>query len=116
MLAGVLAPVPLSAADDTRDAPTGVWQTTNDCFLAAFVLIEDGRAQAVYSTGQRDENAIWTWADGVLRIVSLSFPSGRFTGHLTKDRLEADYIWNDSQRGRQARQACVFERYNPIGI
>ncbi len=41
-------------------APLGAWRTTNDCFLAAFVLTEDGRARAVYMTGERDENAAWS--------------------------------------------------------
>ena len=70
----------------------GAWRTTNKCFLAAFILIESGRAQAVYLSGERDDNAAWTLDGGTLRITSQAFPLDRFTGHLTNDRIEADYV------------------------
>jgi hypothetical protein len=35
----------------SQNAPLGAWQTTNQCFLLAFRLGEDGRAQAAYMTG-----------------------------------------------------------------
>src|SRR5262245_36939046 len=47
---------PLSAADG---APTGAWRTTNQCFLAAFLLTDDGRAEAIYLSGERDTSAVW---------------------------------------------------------
>ena len=34
-----------------ENAPLGGWETTNQCFLAAFFLRENGRAQAAYMTG-----------------------------------------------------------------
>ena len=72
----------------------GAWRATNDCFLAAFVLIDGGRAQSAYLSGERDDNAVWTFDGSTLRITSAVFPLDRFTGHLANDRLEADgTIW-----------------------
>src|SRR6266481_2997081 len=68
------------AAYAAEGAPLGAWRTTNDCFLAAFVLTEDGRARAVYMTGERDENAAWTWDGSALSITSKTFDLDRFTG------------------------------------
>jgi hypothetical protein len=93
----------------------GAWRATNECFLAAFALIEGGRAQAVYVSGERDENAAWTWDGSNLRIVSATFPLDRFTGHLTNDRIEADYVWHDKDRDQLNQQACMFERFTPSG-
>jgi hypothetical protein len=31
---------------------------------------------------------------GTVRITSQAFPLDRFTGHLTNDRIEADYVWH----------------------
>jgi hypothetical protein len=39
----------------------GAWRATNQCFLAAFILMEGGRTQAAYLSGERDDNAVWTW-------------------------------------------------------
>ena len=91
-------------------APLGAWRTTNDCFLAAFVLTEDGRARAVYMTGERDDNAAWTWDGSTLTINSKTFDLDHFTGRLANNRLEADYVWHDLDRDQLNRQACVFER------
>ena len=63
-------------------APLGAWRTTNDCFLAAFVLTEDGLAHAVYMTGERDDNAAWTWDGNTLTITSKTFDLDRFTARL----------------------------------
>src|SRR5580765_2018393 len=60
----VLSIAPIAYA--AEGAPLGAWRTTNDCFLAAFVLTEDGRARAVYMTGERDDNAAWVWDGGIL--------------------------------------------------
>ena len=95
-------------------APLGAWRTTNDCFLAAFVLTEDGRARAVYMTGERDENAAWTWDGSALSISSKTFDLDRFTGRLANNRLEADYVWHDLDKDQLNRQACVFERFTPL--
>ena len=73
----------------------GAWRATNPCFLVAFILMEGGRAQATYVSGERDDNAAWTWDGSTLRITSATFPLDRFTGHLTNDRVEADYVWQD---------------------
>ena len=73
----------------------GAWRTTNECFLAAFILTGSGRAQTVYLSGERDDNAAWTLDGGTLRITSQAFPLDRFTGHLTNDLIEADYVWHD---------------------
>src|SRR5215469_15375294 len=93
----------------------GAWRATNECFLAAFVLIEGGRAQATYLSGERDDNAAWTWDGSTLRITSATFPLDRFTGHLTNDRVEADYVWHDLERDQLHGQTCLFERFAPSG-
>jgi hypothetical protein len=93
----------------------GAWRATNQCFLAAFVLMEGGRTQASYVSGERDDNAVWTWDGSTLRITSAIFPLDRFTGHLTNDRVEADYVWHDLERDRLNAQTCVFERITPSG-
>ena len=102
-----IAPVVYAA----EGAPLGAWRTTNDCFLAAFVLTQDGRARAVYMTGERDENAAWIWDGGILTITSKTFDLDHFTGRLANNRLEADYVWHDLDRDQLNRQACVFERF-----
>ena len=33
-------------------APVGFWRATNDCFLAVFLLAENGHAQAAYKSGR----------------------------------------------------------------
>jgi len=91
----------------------GAWRATNECFLVAFVLIEGGRAQSAYLSGERDDNAVWTWDGSTLRITSATFPLDRFTGHLTNDRVEADYVWHDLERDQLNSQTCVFERLAP---
>jgi hypothetical protein len=78
----------------------GAWRATNQCFLAAFILMEGGRTQAAYLSGERDDNAVWTWDGSTLRITSATFPLDRFNGHLTDDRVEADYVWHDLERDR----------------
>ena len=93
----------------------GPWDATNDCFLVAFVLVEGGRAQAAYLSGERDDNAAWTWDGSTLRITSATFPLDSFTGHLTNDRVDADYVWHDLERDRLNSQTCVFERFTPSG-
>ena len=93
----------------------GAWRATNECFLAAFILTGNGRAQAVYLSGERDDNAAWTLDDGTLKITSQAFPLDRFTGHLTNDLIEADYVWHDLQKDELNRQSCIFERFTPRG-
>jgi hypothetical protein len=116
MLASMLAPASLSAAAGANDNLTGVWRATNDCFLRFFVLIDGGRAQALYMTGERDENAVWTWDGTTLHIMSRMFPEDRFDGKLTTDGVAADYVWHDLDRDQLNKQTCAFERYMPIGI
>ena len=108
--------VSASAAYGAEGAPVGAWRATNECFLAAFVLTEDGRARAAYLTGERDDNAAWTWDGSTLRIISQTFDLDRFAGRLTNDRLEADYVWHDLDKDELNRQACVFERFTPLGF
>lgn len=110
----VLSIAPGAYAAQAEGAPLGAWRTTNDCFLAAFVLTEDGRAHAVYMTGERDDNAAWTWDGGTLTITSKTFDLDRFTGRLANNRLEADYVWHDLDRDQLNSQACVFERFAPL--
>jgi hypothetical protein len=93
----------------------GAWRATNECFLAAFVLIEGGRAQTAYLSGERDDNAVWTWDGSTLRITSATFPLDRFTGHLANDRIEVDYVWHDLDKDQFNSQTCVFERFAPPG-
>lgn len=106
----------ISAAYAAEGAPIGFWRTTNECFLALFVLTEDGHAQAAYLSGERDENAAWTWDGSTLKITAPMFPQDEFTGHVTNDRLEADYVWHDLQRDQLNRQSCVFERASAIRL
>ena len=73
-------------------------------FIAAFILTGNGRAQTVYLSGERDDNAAWTLDGGTLRITSQAFPLDRFTGHLTNDLIEADYVWHDLQKDELNRQ------------
>ena len=96
-------------------APLGAWRTTSGCFLVAFILNENGRAQAAYMTGEEDQNAAWTWDGNTLKITSKSFDLDVFTGRVTEDRLEADYVWHDLDKDELHRQSCVFERFMPFG-
>ncbi len=94
-------------------APIGAWRTTNQCFLAGFVLYQDGRVQAAYLTGERDENAQWTWDGATLTITSKMFDLDRFTGRIMNGHIEADYVWHDLDNDRLNPQTCVFERFRP---
>ena len=110
MLLGSAAACPLVAHAQQL---VGAWRATNDCFLAAFVLTEGGRAQNAYLSGERDDNAAWSFDGNTLRITSATFPLDRFAGHLTNDRLEADYVWHDLEKDQLHSQTCVFERFVP---
>jgi len=114
LLAGALGGVRFAAA--AEGPPIGAWRTTNQCFLAIFVLSENGRAQAAYLSGERDENASWSWDGTVLTITSASFPLDRFSGRLTSDGIDADYTWHDLDRDEFHRQTCFFERVTPPGL
>jgi hypothetical protein len=85
----------------------GAWRATNECFLAAFILTGDA--------GERDNNTTWTLDGGTLRITSQAFPLDRFAGHLTNDRIEADYVWHDLAKDELNQQTCIFERFTPTG-
>jgi hypothetical protein len=111
---GLCAPTTAPTAYAADGAPLGAWRTTNDCFLAAFVLTENGRVRAVYQTGERDENAAWTWDGSTLTITSPTFDLDRFAGQLKNEHLEADYVWHDLDKDQLNRQACVFERFAPL--
>ena len=106
---------PNAFAADT--APIGFWRTTNECFLALLVITEGGNAQAAYLSGEREENAAWTWDGSTLKVTSPMFPQDEFTGHVAAaDRVEADYVWHDLERDQLNRQACVFERVMAIRL
>jgi hypothetical protein len=105
-----------AVASAAETAPTGAWRTTNGCFLVAFILIDGGRAQAAYMTGEEDQNAVWTWDGATLKITSRSFDLDNFAGRVANDHIEADYVWHDLDKGQLNQQACVFERFTPFGI
>ena len=115
-VAATASAVIASAAQGADGAPVGFWRTTNECFLALIVLTDDGHAQAAYLSGEREENAAWTWDGTTLKITSPMFPQDEFTGRVTNDRLEADYVWHDLQRDQLNRQSCVFERASAIRL
>ena len=102
-----------AAADASPAAPVGAWRSTNDCFLAAFLLNDGGRAQALYLSGGLDGDGAWTWAGGTLTLTSAKFPFDRFAGHLAGERLEVDYVWHELEKDELHRQACIFERFTP---
>jgi hypothetical protein len=97
-------------------APVGAWRTTGNCFMLAFILTDGGRAQAVYMTGEQDENAAWTWDGSTLKITSKMFDLDMFSAHLANDHLEADYVWHDLDNDRLNHQSCEFEKFTPFGI
>ncbi len=105
-----------SAAPAADGAPLGAWRTTNNCFLIAFYLTGDGRAQAAYMTGEEDTNAVWTWDGSTLTISSKMFDLDNFSGRLANDSIEADYVWHDLDNNKLNRQACTFERFTPLGL
>jgi hypothetical protein len=97
-------------------APVGAWRTTSGCFMIAFILTDGGRAQAVYMTGEEDENAAWTWDGSTLKIASKMFDLDMFSGRVVIDHIEADYVWHDLDNDKLNRQTCVFEKFTPFGI
>lgn len=105
---------PLAAAAQ-QERLIGGWRATNECFLAAFVVAEGGRVQTVYLSGEHDDKATWTWDGSTLNIKSPTFPLDVFTGHLTDDHLEVDYVWHNLDKDELNRQSCVFERFKPGG-
>lgn len=113
---GACLPPIAPTAYAAQAAPIGAWLTTNECFLAAFVLTEGGRAQAAYLSGEQDDDAAWTWDGSTLRMTSTTFPLDRFVGRLTNDHVEAEYVWHDLDKDELNRQTCVFERFTPLGL
>ena len=61
-------------------------------------------------------NAAWTWDGSMLKITSRSFDLDTFTARLANYHIEADYVWHDLDKDQLNRQACVFERFTPLGI
>ena len=113
---GACAAAIASAAHGAESAPVGFWRTTNQCFLAVFVLTENGHAQAAYESGEQETNAAWSWDGTTLTITSPLFPQDQFTGHVADDRVQADYVWHDLEKDQLNRQACVFERVMPTRL
>jgi hypothetical protein len=103
-----------AAASAAGEAPTGAWRATNDCFLFAFLLTEDGRVEAAYMTGEADKNASWSWDGTTLTIASKQFDKDSFSGHVVGERIEADYVWHDLDKDQLNRQACTFERLSRL--
>jgi hypothetical protein len=111
------AAIVVSAAHGADGAPTGFWRATNECFLAVFLLSDNGHAQTAYQSGEQEANAAWTWDGSTLTITSPMFPEDRFTGHVADDdHVQADYVWHDLERDQLNRQACVFERIMPTRL
>ena len=110
LIAAAAVASPLTAV---AQEPIGAWHATNGCFLTAFVLGSNGHTEAMYVSGERDDNATWTLEGGTLTITSQMFPQDRFTGRLTNDHIEADYVWHDLARDELNRQSCTFERFTP---
>jgi len=110
LIVGAALTYPLSAKAQQL---IGAWRATNECFLGAFILTGDSRAQAAYISGERDDNATWSVDGGTLSITSKAFPLDRFTGRLTDDRVEADYVWHNLATDELNRQTCTFERARP---
>ena len=98
-----------TGASGADTAPIGFWRATNECFLAVFLLAENGHAQTAYQSGEQEVNAMWTWDGTTLKITSPMFPQDEFTGHLANEQVEADYVWHDLEKDQLNRQACVFE-------
>lgn len=108
--------VTASAAPAAGSAPSGAWRTTNDCFLAGFILADNGKARAAYLNGDRDDNAAWTWDGATLTITAPSFPLDKFAGRMAGDHVEADYVWHDLDKDHLNTQACIFESFTLYGI
>ena len=116
-MCGICAAVTLPAVYAAESAaPLGAWRTTNNCFLIAFYLTENGRAQAAYMTGEQDADAAWTWDGNTLKITSKMFDLDQFSGHLASGSIEADYVWHDLDKDELHTQACTFERFTPFGL
>lgn len=109
LLLGLIASGACVTALGAQSAPLGFWRATNDCFLAVFLLGENGHAQAAYQSGEQEQNGTWTWDGTTLKITSPMFPQDEFTARVTDDRVEADYAWHDLERDQLNRQSCVFE-------
>ena len=107
---GACAAAIASAAYGAEGAPVGFWRTTNQCFLAVFVLTENGHAQAAYESGEQEANATWTWDGTTLTITSPMFPEDKFTGRVADDHVQAEYVWHDLDKDQLNQQSCVFER------
>lgn len=98
------------------EAPLGAWRTTNDCFLAAFILSEGGRTLTAYMSGEKDDKAAWSWDGATLTIMSPTFDKDSFKGRLAGEHLEVDYVWHDLDKDELHKQACAFERFSPFGL
>jgi hypothetical protein len=110
LVAGLVCSAPIALPAQGADgAPLGFWRATNDCFLAVFLLGENGHAQTAYQSGEQDANGGWTWDGTTLKITSPMFPLDEFTAHVASDRVEAEYAWHDLERDQLNRQSCVFE-------
>ena len=113
-LAAFLVGICGSVSAQQAPAPIGAWQTTNGCFLAAFLVAEGGHAEALYQSGEEDNKAAWTWDGRTLSIASKTFPLDQFSGQLTDGKMKADYVWHDLDQDKLNRQACEFDYFTPL--
>jgi len=110
-LAGLFLATQTAVAAES--SPVGAWRAAGDCFLSAFNLRPDGRAETRYLSGERDDNARWTYEGGILAITSEVFRADTFEGGISGDRIDAEFTWHDVDRDELFPQDCAFDRFIP---
>ena len=111
---GFVLAASLPARAEEVAAPKGGWRATNECFLEAFILMDDGKAVLVYASGEQDDNAKWAWANGALTLTSGTFDKDKFAGHMSGNTIDAEYAWHDKDTDSMHPQMCSFESFVPL--